>query len=130
MSYRSEEHTSELQSPTKLVCRLLLEKKNSLVVAGVPDSRRHIELARRACGVESCELYFALDEESVAPRLGGLAARAARFSVRADGELEPGWAAAAWRKAQRAAERASSGLRFDLRAREQMLDDLLAFSGQ
>src|SRR6266566_2063182 len=25
---RSEEHTSELQSPCKLVCRLLLEKKN------------------------------------------------------------------------------------------------------
>src|SRR5258708_9076039 len=28
---RSEEHTSELQSPDHLVCRLLLEKKNSLV---------------------------------------------------------------------------------------------------
>src|SRR5437016_10105048 len=27
---RSEEHTSELQSLTNLVCRLLLEKKNSL----------------------------------------------------------------------------------------------------
>src|SRR5256885_2853663 len=27
--YRSEEHTSELQSPCNLVCRLLLEKKNS-----------------------------------------------------------------------------------------------------
>src|SRR5215467_15103038 len=26
-SYRSEEHTSELQSPCNLVCRLLLEKK-------------------------------------------------------------------------------------------------------
>src|SRR5690348_18021236 len=26
--YRSEEHTSELQSPVHLVCRLLLEKKN------------------------------------------------------------------------------------------------------
>src|SRR5437867_4997097 len=26
---RSEEHTSELQSPYDLVCRLLLEKKNS-----------------------------------------------------------------------------------------------------
>src|SRR5437762_8080884 len=26
---RSEEHTSELQSPMYLVCRLLLEKKNS-----------------------------------------------------------------------------------------------------
>src|SRR5437764_6559571 len=27
-AYRSEEHTSELQSPMYLVCRLLLEKKN------------------------------------------------------------------------------------------------------
>src|SRR5207248_3827224 len=27
-SLRSEEHTSELQSPYELVCRLLLEKKN------------------------------------------------------------------------------------------------------
>src|SRR5438094_5927505 len=27
---RSEEHTSELQSPYDLVCRLLLEKKNSV----------------------------------------------------------------------------------------------------
>src|SRR5256885_4137733 len=29
-SARSEEHTSELQSPCNLVCRLLLEKKNNL----------------------------------------------------------------------------------------------------
>src|SRR5256885_12973509 len=28
---RSEEHTSELQSPCNLVCRLLLEKKNKFV---------------------------------------------------------------------------------------------------
>src|SRR5688572_31797027 len=28
---RSEEHTSELQSQSNLVCRLLLEKKNSMV---------------------------------------------------------------------------------------------------
>src|SRR2546426_6837247 len=28
---RSEEHTSELQSPCNLVCRLLLEKKNKIV---------------------------------------------------------------------------------------------------
>src|SRR5688500_19755228 len=27
--FRSEEHTSELQSPCNLVCRLLLEKKNT-----------------------------------------------------------------------------------------------------
>src|SRR5438094_5091716 len=31
---RSEEHTSELQSPYELVCRLPLEKKKSLTVAG------------------------------------------------------------------------------------------------
>src|SRR5207244_10447462 len=28
IAHRSEEHTSELQSPDHLVCRLLLEKKN------------------------------------------------------------------------------------------------------
>src|SRR2546426_5574530 len=28
LGWRSEEHTSELQSPCNLVCRLLLEKKN------------------------------------------------------------------------------------------------------
>src|SRR5256885_10517195 len=31
VSVRSEEHTSELQSPCNLVCRLLLEKKNRAV---------------------------------------------------------------------------------------------------
>src|SRR5258708_11192841 len=29
-NYRSEEHTSELQSPDHLVCRLLLEKKKKI----------------------------------------------------------------------------------------------------
>src|SRR5438552_14704647 len=33
---RSEEHTSELQSPDHLVCRLLLEKKNRLGAAAAP----------------------------------------------------------------------------------------------
>src|SRR5258708_9613137 len=33
---RSEEHTSELQSPDHLVCRLLLEKKNRRLIA-CPD---------------------------------------------------------------------------------------------
>src|SRR5690348_17762899 len=32
-SSRSEEHTSELQSPVHLVCRLLLEKKNENIIA-------------------------------------------------------------------------------------------------
>src|SRR2546426_3486865 len=36
---RSEEHTSELQSPCNLVCRLLLEKKKNLPVALRPPRR-------------------------------------------------------------------------------------------
>src|SRR2546426_376913 len=46
---RSEEHTSELQSPCNLVCRLLLEKKNSSSPAAV-SSRcdRHTEADRTA----------------------------------------------------------------------------------
>src|SRR5205807_7384747 len=34
---RSEEHTSELQSPCNLVCRLLLEKKKKNVVIAQPS---------------------------------------------------------------------------------------------
>src|SRR5256885_13111890 len=33
---RSEEHTSELQSPCNLVCRLLLEKKKNILSLSVP----------------------------------------------------------------------------------------------
>src|SRR5258708_25076017 len=32
LGLRSEEHTSELQSPDHLVCRLLLEKKKKIIV--------------------------------------------------------------------------------------------------
>src|SRR5438876_6955275 len=35
---RSEEHTSELQSPVHLVCRLLLEKKKPLLSKQVGDA--------------------------------------------------------------------------------------------
>src|SRR2546430_3789450 len=38
---RSEEHTSELQSQSNLVCRLLLEKKRANVAAGASASRQH-----------------------------------------------------------------------------------------
>ena len=48
---RSEEHTSELQSPDHLVCRLLLEKKkqlgttalvNCLAVSTIAEQKGHI----------------------------------------------------------------------------------------
>src|SRR5256885_6893638 len=35
---RSEEHTSELQSPCNLVCRLLLEKKKTAVTLTIPTT--------------------------------------------------------------------------------------------
>src|SRR5437762_8894087 len=44
---RSEEHTSELQSPMYLVCRLLLEKKKT--ERGIVQTRRDIELAVLHC---------------------------------------------------------------------------------
>src|SRR2546422_6300942 len=51
LDVRSEEHTSELQSRLHLVCRLLLEKKNSR--AGVEDefprSHRRWNHKTRAC---------------------------------------------------------------------------------
>src|SRR2546427_2215244 len=43
---RSEEHTSELQSQSNLVCRLLLEKKNKQLQAPTP---RPVAERHRAC---------------------------------------------------------------------------------
>src|SRR5437763_5432140 len=46
---RSEEHTSELQSPMYLVCRLLLEKKNNdTTQRNTPSSRRDVKERSRA----------------------------------------------------------------------------------
>src|SRR5258708_23936844 len=49
---RSEEHTSELQSPDHLVCRLLLEKKNKDSAAISYRARRQpTVLARSPCSM-------------------------------------------------------------------------------
>src|SRR5256885_3580264 len=42
---RSEEHTSELQSPCNLVCRLLLEKKKTSLTTLYQCHRDHIQIA-------------------------------------------------------------------------------------
>src|SRR2546430_12512852 len=39
---RSEEHTSELQSQSNLVCRLLLEKKNTLTMTSCINVTTHV----------------------------------------------------------------------------------------
>src|SRR5256885_8305057 len=51
---RSEEHTSELQSPCNLVCRLLLEKKKILYSASTA-SESHPD-----CSNHYCSLYHVL----------------------------------------------------------------------
>src|ERR1039457_6475425 len=57
--YRSEEHTSELQSPCNLVCRLLLEKKKkmtgalSLVPRAPQPHGHHQRLRSAACQAAS-----------------------------------------------------------------------------
>src|SRR5256885_5526264 len=48
---RSEEHTSELQSPCNLVCRLLLEKKKDItaIAARAPPARLILDGRFRRC---------------------------------------------------------------------------------
>src|SRR5438876_2155258 len=42
---RSEEHTSELQSPVQLVCRLLLEKKKHVLLALTEERSQQLGLS-------------------------------------------------------------------------------------
>src|SRR5258708_10560927 len=50
LDFRSEEHTSELQSPDHLVCRLLLEKKKTEI------DNDHLQPAGQRDGVATREL--------------------------------------------------------------------------
>src|SRR5256885_3037533 len=56
---RSEEHTSELQSPCNLVCRLLLEKKKKHDML-VLERTRELYLGRHMTHNQSCEASFVL----------------------------------------------------------------------
>src|SRR5256885_5520412 len=53
---RSEEHTSELQSPCNLVCRLLLEKKNSAL--------QHLAAASAQTGIKAAAPPGSLQQAS------------------------------------------------------------------
>src|SRR5437016_10145558 len=45
---RSEEHTSELQSLTNLVCRLLLEKKKQSILHSTPHKKQKAQTSMQA----------------------------------------------------------------------------------
>src|SRR5579859_7766769 len=64
--YRSEEHTSELQSQSNLVCRLLLEKKKTISAASSKTDncssasyRATASIPRTAAGSRSCAVAAA-----------------------------------------------------------------------
>src|SRR5207248_4123407 len=50
---RSEEHTSELQSPYDLVCRLLLEKKKQIHCTGPPWPSQPLNRSAQSCYLAS-----------------------------------------------------------------------------
>src|SRR5256885_8016511 len=58
---RSEEHTSELQSPCNLVCRLLLEKKKNIHVRVNRLFDVCIHLSDLLSSVQSCSLSVIRD---------------------------------------------------------------------
>src|SRR5256885_7070573 len=68
---RSEEHTSELQSPCNLVCRLLLEKKKHTIVAlqalrlqlcATAQSKGwKVALRKRSCTITAVGGHLAVD---------------------------------------------------------------------
>src|SRR2546430_2796571 len=68
--FRSEEHTSELQSQSNLVCRLLLEKKNILIHRHSKRSlnalklRVHIQFLSRSAVVLSSSFTLLLNRQS------------------------------------------------------------------
>src|SRR3989304_4539840 len=51
---RSEEHTSELQSRLHLVCRLLLEKKNTTEQGGLSSKTPTCDTAEGGAGARRC----------------------------------------------------------------------------
>src|SRR5205807_7511924 len=54
---RSEEHTSELQSPCNLVCRLLLEKKKSIGNSFI-NTIINVNHTRRSISVYIIHIFF------------------------------------------------------------------------
>src|SRR5205807_5788356 len=57
---RSEEHTSELQSPCNIVCRLLLEKKNGMPKSNPPLGELQVQEAQNLVRVARFGLAVAV----------------------------------------------------------------------
>src|SRR5438034_1840890 len=75
---RSEEHTSELQSHSDLVCRLLLEKKNPREAGWLPPAH--------ACSAWPCSLRAAASSRGLCLPAGDSLGSLARCPPDADGD--------------------------------------------
>src|ERR1017187_5890560 len=64
---RSEEHTSELQSPMYLVCRLLLEKIQNITS---PFVRTHLQAPVDDLSIRPCIQQHVSPAEPLHPRIG------------------------------------------------------------
>jgi preprotein translocase subunit SecA len=94
------------------------------------DARRHVERLARKFGLDSFESLFSLEDDVVVKQLAPALRRAARLAAGNGGELPPAWAHRLHRLAQDSVERACEAFRADVLARDQYLDELLAFSGK
>src|ERR1017187_10214353 len=82
---RSEEHTSELQSPMYLVCRLLLEKKTPLLLAapsspeipGIVATLDRLEQENHALSEQLRDLRFFFFNDRAPPEISPLSLPAA-----------------------------------------------------
>jgi hypothetical protein len=101
-----------------------------LVVAELPLAARHVAQAAEACAAQSCTLMLSLEDELVARGIAPAWAALARLAVRGGEELSPRWARWIARRAQLALEHSQRAARQDLKARERLLEDLLAVSGR
>src|SRR5256885_4164815 len=65
---RSEEHTSELQSPCNLVCRLLLEKKRLFQVSVIDSMSQHLHGPTENLHEEAPSISHDADQELIKAR--------------------------------------------------------------
>src|SRR5215216_765115 len=66
-SRRSEEHTSELQSPDHLVCRLLLEKKKTQATSKATKNTKKTKPKRASTNVSSSRARAGLSASAIPP---------------------------------------------------------------
>jgi len=101
-----------------------------LVAAELPLAARHLAQATHACGAQSCSLLLSLEDEAFARGMPAAWTALARRAARNGAELPPRWAQWIARHAQRALERSQRMVRQELKARDRLMEDLLAVSGR